>query len=195
MYTPEIIRDPEEVKAFEVFEDMVRPLKESLNDYYENADSSVELGKVIYDQNVSPMRSVWDNERSVYVFPYWHKLYESLQTADDLIRFVNALYIEADLTIDIKAPLVISFTADVNNSIEVWWNRDSRYNIESIPGDLKEFDDTHDAQIFVRDSSEDEDAEGLVFNFVGINISDSALSGILRDVIYPGLYYDVTVIK
>lgn len=195
MYTPDINRDLDEVKAFEVFKDLVRPFKNTLSEYYDNVDSSVELGTALYNGNVSPIRLVWDNERNVYVFSFWHNLYKDLQTADDLIKFIEALYIEANVTIDVKAPLVLSFGVDANHTIEVWWNRDGRYNLETIPGNLKEFDDPRDVQIFVKDSDDDEDARGLIFDFVSPNISESALSTILRDVIYPGLYYDTTVIK
>ena len=60
---------------------------------------------------------------------------------------------------------------------------------------LKEFDDDKEAQIFMRDNSVDDEGEGFVFSFVPITISNSALLKILDDVVYPGLYYDVTVVK
>lgn len=195
MFTPEINRDPLEEKAFEIFQSMVQPLKLSLDDMFNNAYLGLELGSALYNANASPIRSVWDNEHTKVVYPYWHELYMNLQTADQLIEFVDALYKDADLTIDVIAPLVISFGIDVNYFQDIWWNRDGCYNLEVIPGDIKEFDDKYEAQIFMKDDSVDEEGFGIVFQFVGIPVSDDAISKIFRDVIYPGLYYTSTVIK
>lgn len=195
MFTPEINRDKNETKAFEVFKAMVEPLKEALTDMFTEAYYGLELGEALYNANASPIRSVWDNPHTAVIYPYWHELYENLQTADQLIEFINVLYKDADLTINIIAPLVISFGVDVNYFQDIWWNRDGRYNLEVIPGDLKEFDDNKEAQIFMKDDSVDEEGFGIVFQTVGIPVSDDAVSKIFRDVVYPGLYYTSTVIK
>lgn len=195
MFTPEINRDPLEEKAFEVFQAMVEPLKSSLNDMFDEAYVGPELGTALYNANASPIRSVWDNLHTTVIYPYWHELYENLQTADQLIEFINALYKDADLTIDVIAPLVISFGVDVNYFQDIWWNRDGRYNLEVIPGDSKEFEDDKEAQIFMKDDSVDEEGFGIVFQTVGIPVSDDAISKIFRDVVYPGLHYTSTVIK
>lgn len=195
MFTPEINRDPLEEQAFEVFKDLIQPLKNSLTEMFNVAYVGPELGTALYNTNASPIRSVWDNEYTKVVYPYWHELYVNLQTADQLIEFVNALYKDADLTINVMAPLVISFGIDVNYFQDIWWNRDGHYNLEVIPGDLKEFEDTHEAQIFMKDDSVDEEGFGIVFQFVGIPVSNNAISKIFRDVIYPGLYYTSTVVK
>ena len=195
MFTPEINRDPLEEKAFEVFQAMVEPLKLSLNEMFLAAYIGPELGKALYNANASPIRDVWDNPHTQVIYPFWHELYMNLQTCDQLMEFVDALYKDAVLTINVLAPLVISFTADVNYFQDIWWNRDGRYNLEVIPGDLKEFDDSREAQIFMKDDSVDDEGFGIVFQTVGIPVSDDAISKIFRDVIYPGLYYDSTVIK
>lgn len=195
MYTPEVNRDPDEVKAFEVFKAMIDPFKNTLNEYVENLYESYDLGNVLYEQNATPIRKVWDNPHDAYIYSNWHSLYMYLQNCDGIIEFINALYKQADTQITIYDPLVLSLLVDVNESIEVWWNRDGRYNLETIPGNLKDFDDERDAQIFVKDSDDDENARGIIFDLVTVPVSDDALSNILRDVVYPGLYYNVTVIK
>lgn len=195
MYTPENVRDVNEERAFEVFKDMIAPLKSTLTEYYDNLYNSVDLGRIIYSYPISPITKVWYNEGIVSVYPYWHELYQNLQTMDLLVEFINALYKEAKLDVTIYAPLVISLIADVDANIEVWWNRDGRYNLDVVSGDVKDFEDSREPQIFVRDCDNDEDAVGIVFNFVSMDISESALSNILRDVIYPGLYYTTSVIK
>lgn len=195
MYTPEINRDINEEKAFEVFEAMIQPLKLSLTEMFDVAYIGPDIGRALYNAGATPIKSIWDNEHLVVAYAAWHELYKNLQTCDDLISFINVLYKEASLTINILAPLVLSFGVDVNHTIEVWWNRDGRYNLEVIPGDLKEFEDDKEAQIFMRDNSVDDEGEGFVFSFVPITISSSALLKILDDVVYPGLYYDTTVVK
>lgn len=195
MFTPDINRDENETKAFEVFQAMVEPLKETLTDMFSQAYRSIELGSALYNADATPIRLVWNNPHDKVIYSYWHKLYEDLQTVDNLIEFVNALYKDADLTIDILDPLVISFGIDVNYFQDIWWNRDGRYNLETIPGDLEEFDDSKETQIFMKDDSVDEEGYGIVFQTVGIPVTDDAIAKILRDVIYPGLYYDTTVIK
>ena len=195
MYTPDINRDNNETKAFEVFQAMVEPLKETLTDMFNGAYRSLELGTALYNAKASPIRSVWNNPHTKNIYPEWHALYEDLQTADQLIEFINALYKEADLTIDVLGPLIISFCVDVNYFRDIWWNRDGRYNIETIPGDLKEFDDDEETQIFMKDDSVDENGFGIVFQIVGIPVTDKAVSKIFKDVVYPGLYYTTTVVK
>lgn len=196
MYTPEVNRDPYEEKAFEVFKGMIEPLRISLKEMYENAYIGLEVGKALYNTNASPIRKVWDNPRTQVVYPFWHNLYKDLQTCDDLMLFINALYRSAEPYFNITAPLAIGITVDVNWDDPLWWNRDGRYNLETIPGDLEKFDDDKEAQLFVTDSSTDaEDMVGIVFGFVAIKINDDAFAKILRDVIYPGLYYNVSIIK
>lgn len=195
MYTPDNVRDINEERAFEVFKAMIDPLKISLNNYYDNLYSSADLGKIIYSYPISPITKIWYNEGIIQAYPSWHSLYQNLQTMDLLVEFIDALYKDAKLDVTIYAPLVISLTADVDANIEVWWNRDGRYNLDVVSGDIKDFEDSKEAQIFVRDCDNDEDAVGIVFNFMPIDISESALSNILRDVIYPGLYYTTSVIK
>lgn len=195
MYTPDINRDENETKAFEVFQAMVEPLKETLTDMFNGAYRSLELGTALYNAKASPIRSVWNNPHTKNIYPEWHALYEDLQTADQLIEFINALYKEADLTIDVLGPLIISFGVDVNYFRDIWWNRDGRYNLETIPGDLKEFDDDKEIQIFMKDDSVDENGFGIVFQIVGIPVTDKAVSKIFKDVVYPGLYYTTTVVK
>lgn len=195
-YTPEINRDPYEDKAFEVFKDMVDPLRVSLKEAYENAYIGIELGRALYNANATPIKSVWDNPHLEVVYPHWHKLYVDLQTCDNLMLFIKALYKNADPYFNIFAPLAIGIQIDVNDSEGVWWNRDGRFNLEVIPGDLKEFEDDKEAQLFVTDSSTDaEDMVGIIFDSVSIKINGDAFAKILRDVIYPGLYYDISVIK
>lgn len=195
MYTPEIKRDINEERAFEVFEAMVNPLKDSLAEMYTNAYWGPDIGRALYYQRATPICDVWDNEHLVVAYRWWHELYQDLQTCDDLISFVNVLYKEARLEINILAPLVLSFHIDVDHSIEIWWNRDGRYNLETIPGDLAAFEDDKEAQIFIKDDAVDDEGYGFVFAFVPIEISQNAILKILRDVVYPGLYYDATVIK
>ena len=141
MYTPEINRDINEEKAFEVFEAMIQPLKLSLTEMFDVAYIGPDIGNALYNTGATPIKSIWDNEHLVVAYAAWHELYNNLQTCDDLISFINVLYKEARLTINILEPLVLSFGVDVDHTIEVWWNRDGRYNLEVIPGDLKEFED------------------------------------------------------
>lgn len=196
MYTPEVNRDPYEEKAFEVFKGMIEPLRTSLKDMYDNAYIGIELGRSLYNTNASPIKDVWNNPRTEVVYSFWHNLYIDLQTCDNLMLFINALYRNADAHFNIIAPLAIAMSIDVNWDEPIWWNRDGRYNLEVIPGDLEEFEDDKEAQLFVTDSSTDaEDMVGIVFGIVAIKINDDAFAKILRDVIYPGLYYDVSIIK
>lgn len=195
-YTPEINRDPNEDKAFAVFEAMINPLRVSLTDAFNNAYNGIDLGRALYNANATPIKTVWNNERTQIVYPFWHALYEDLQTCDNLMLFINALYRNAESHFNIIAPLAIAMGIDVNWDAPLWWNRDGRYNLEVIPGDLEEFEDNREAQLFVTDDSTDEnDMVGIVFAFVAININDDAFAKILRDVIYPGLYYDISIIK
>lgn len=195
-FTPDINRDPFEEKAFDVFVELVKPLKSALKDAYENAYRGVDLGRALYNTYASPIRNIWNNPRTAIIYSHWHDLYMNLQTCDGLMIFINALYRNANPYFNIIAPLAIAMTVDINFSEPVWWNRDSRFNIETIPGDLADIDDDKEAQIFVTDNSTDaEDMVGIVFDRVAININDNAFIKILEDVIYPGLYYDVSIIK
>lgn len=195
MFTPEINRDENETKAFEVFQAIVEPFKETVSDMFSQAYRSLELGSALYNANATPIRNIWNNPHIQHIYSEWHRLYKELQTCDQLIEFVYALYNDADLTINVLKPLVISFGIDVNYFQDIWWNRDGRYNLEGASGDLKEFDDSKDAQIFMKDDSVDEEGFGIVFQIVGIPVSDDAIVKILNDVIYPGLYYNTTIIK
>lgn len=195
MFTPDINRDENETKAFEVFQAMVEPLKETLTDMFSEAYRSLELGSALYNANATPIRKVWNDPHIQAIYSEWHRLYKELQTCDQLIEFVDALYKDADLDIKVLKPLVISFGIDVNYFQDIWWNRDGRYNLEVIPGDLEEFDDSREAQIFMKDDAVDDDGFGIVFQTVGIPVTDDAIAKILKDVIYPGLYYNTTVIK
>lgn len=195
MYTPDINRDINEERAFEVFEAMIDPLKDALTEMFIAAYWAPDIGRALYNERATPICDVWDNEHLVVAYHRWHELYVSLQTCDDLIEFVNVLYKAATLDINVLAPLVLAFNIDVNHSIEIWWNRDGKYNLETIPGNLADLEDEREAQIFMKDDAVDEDGFGFVFNFVPINISNNAIVKILRDVVYPGLYYDTTVIK
>lgn len=195
-YTPELTRDPNEDRAFAVFEAMVEPLKAAMTNAFENAYVGIELGRALYNTNASPIRKVWDNERTQVIYPIWHQLYQDLQTCDNLMEFINALYRDADPYFNVIGPLALEVLVDVNWDSPVWWNRDGRYNLETIPGNIEEFDDSREAQLFVTDSStSEEDMVGITFGFVSININNGALDKILRDVIYPGLYYDISITK
>lgn len=195
MYTPDVNRDGNEEKAFAVFEAMIEPLKTDLTGMFDTAYAGLDIGKALYEAGATPAKSVWDNEHLEVAYYWWHEMYKNLQTCDNLIEFINVLYKEAALTINILSPLALSFGVDVNHTIEVWWNRDGRYNLDVIPGDLQELPDDKEAQIFMKDDAVDDEGYGFVFNFVPITITDNALLKILDDVIYPGLYYDTTVIK
>lgn len=195
-FTPEINRDPLEDKAFAVFEAMIEPFKLAVKDAYDNAYIGIELGRALYNAHASPIRKVWDNPHTAVVYSFWHNMYIDLQTCDNLMLFINALYKQADVYFNIIAPLAIAMRIDVNHSYPVWWNRDGRYNLETVPGDIGLLEDDKEAQLFVTDSSTDaEDMVGITFDRVTININDDAFLKILRDVVYPGLFYDVTIIK
>lgn len=195
-YTSDVNRDPNEDKAFEVFKAMVEPFVNEVKEFYDNYYCSPMLGQVLFETNASPIVWVWNNPRIQVVYPFWHNLYMDLQTFDNLVLFINALYKKADTTITITAPLALAFGIDVNSEEPVWWNRDGRFNLEVIPGDLADIPDDKEAQLFVTDDSIDENnMVGIVFDTVAININGEAFTKILRDVVYPGLYYTTDVIK
>ena len=193
-FTPDIIRDENETRAFNVFKALVDPLMESLTEYYDNAYSSSELGEIIVNNNVSPITSVLNDPRIKVLYPYWHDLYINLQNADGIITFIEVLYKVAQVEINIRAPENIAFVVNVDNEVDVWWNRDSKYNLP-MDGYNPDLPDERDYQLFIKDSDENEPTTGIVFTTIPIPVSADALAKVLRDVIYPGLFYDVNVIK
>ena len=193
-FTPEIIRDENETRAFNVFKALVEPLTESLSEYYENVYNSPELGEIIYKNSVSPITSVLNDPRIKVLYPYWHDLYINLQNADGIIKFIEVLYKVATVEIKIRAPENITINVNVDEEVDVWWNRDSKYNLPMNGYDPERPDD-RDYQLFLKDSDEDEPTTGIVFITIPIPVSSDALAKVLRDVMYPGLFYDVNVIK
>lgn len=193
-FTPDIIRDENETRAFNVFKALVDPLMESLTEYYDNAYNSPELGEIIVNDNVSPITSVLNDPRIKVLYPYWHDLYINLQNADGIITFIEVLYKVAQVEINIRAPENIAFVVNVDNEVDVWWNRDSKYNLP-MDGYNSDLPDERDYQLFIKDSDENEPTTGIVFTTIPIPVSADALAKVLRDVIYPGLFYDVNVIK
>lgn len=182
-YTPDDIRDINETKAFEVFKDIVKPFQDTLDDYYNGLYQSSDLGKVIR----SPITDLWADAMDVY--PQWHELYKDLQTTDDLIAFIDALYGSATVEITNPAPLVLNWGVLVETVKGALWNRDSCYNLSQ--GDIKDFPDDKEPQIFLQDN----DDAVIVFDIKTVDISNDALDTILNDVVYPGLYYTVDVNK
>lgn len=193
-YTPDIKRDPNEEKAFNVFKALVEPFKISVKEYYENAYESPELGKVIYETRVSPIVNIWDDPRLTKIYSFWHSAYENLQSANEIIQFLDVLYKSADVYLNIFAPLCIGVDVKLKDEVEVWWNRDSRYNLP-LEGWDPDFEDEKDYQLFVKDSDENEPTTGITFTTIPINISSDGLYKIIRDIVYPGLYFVPNLIK
>ena len=58
MYTPEINRDINEEKAFEVFEAMIQPLKLSLTEMFDVAYIGPDIGRALYNTGATPIKAV-----------------------------------------------------------------------------------------------------------------------------------------
>lgn len=193
-FNTEDIRDINETRAYNVFKALVDPFKECVNDYYDNAYNSPELGELIYVQRFSPIVNIYNDESIKKIYPFWHECYKNIQSAHDLLLFMSALYPFSDNHINIIAPENILFNVRLLEGYDILWNRDSRYNLP-LEGIDPTMDDEKDYQLFVLDSDEDEDTTGIILKTIFINISENGLSKILRDVVYPGLFYSVAVNK
>lgn len=189
MFTPDINRDVFETRAFNVFKDMIVPFKSSLDEYYNNLYSSVEMGRVIEQYPMSPITKIWNTGDITTVYSQWHELYKNIQNIDGLIEFITALYLIADIDIENPAPLVLNFNVNVQTVKGALWNRDSCYN--TLEGDLSGIKDDKEPQVFITD----DDSATIVFDIKTIDIIDEALTQILQDVVYPGLYYTTDITK
>lgn len=193
-FTPENIRDENETKAYNVFKALVDPFKSYVNDYYTNAYSSPELGEILYTQRFSPITNIWNNEYVKKIYSYWHECYKNVQSAHDLLLFLNHLYQYSEINIDIVAPENVTFRVKVLEGEDMFWNRDSKYNLP-LEGWEPDMEDPKDYELFVLDSDEDEDTTGIILKTIFIAITENGLYNIMKDVIYPGLFYNVSVNK
>lgn len=191
LFTPEVMRDPNEEKAFNVFKAMVEPFKNAVLSYYENAYSSIELGNIIYGGNVSPITNILKSPRIPFMYPSWHGLYQDIETHDYLIELIISLYKTAVARIDKIGPEILSFNIGVKDLLDMWWNRDSCFNkITTEESDIE-------VDIFIKDSEEleTENSTGIVFSQIAYFLPADSLMSVLKDVVYPGLYYTVELYK
>ena len=193
-FTPDNIRQQNEQRSYEVFVDLVEPFKQAIKDFYSNAYISVDLGRVIYEGGFSPISDIWNDPKIRKIYHFWHNCYENVQSAYYIIEFLRFLYTNAGINLNITKPLAIGFDITVVEEVDCWWNRDSRYNLP-LMGTDPQFPDAKDYELFVRDSDNDENTTGLLLTLIPINISQDGIYKVIKDITYPGLYFNPRILK
>lgn len=114
-------RDEDELKAYEVFEDLVAPFRLALAGYYNNIGVEPSIGNGFKELNVVPLSNVVQPELFSHVYGFLISMIE-MWGVESLLDFMISVY-GIPINIQVNPPMCINLMADISpdNVKEEYW--------------------------------------------------------------------------
>jgi len=174
--------DPDEVKFFNIGKALVDGLNDNIDEWFENAYRSADLGKILWSNRLDPLASFLDWGTYKDVFYLFEALNENLQSIDLIYDLIQELLGESEVKFTYTAPDALHIYIRIIGTNAYYWFVERNTDNPKQP----------DQRNYVLGDGE-YSSDRIVFDDSRVRLTREQLRWIFNRIVFQGCYVAMTI--